>query len=130
MGGIARDVAPITLSVDGRRGGWEGRLPYAGLSPTSGVPMRPRPVNAPTTTRRLAVVGSSGGNLYSHGGDDPVGLVGHIRRQAAAAGMEVTAVQLVAVDSSMDAAGTTPPPACTPSSTGTSPWSSPGPSQT
>lgn len=67
--------------------------------------MRSRPVHAPTTTRRLVVVGSSGGNLYSHGGDDPVGLVGHIRRQAVAAGMEVTAVQLVAVDSSMDGAG-------------------------
>ncbi|WP_193312867.1 PTS sugar transporter [Georgenia subflava] len=54
--------------------------------------------------RRLAVVGSSGGNLYSHGGDDPVAMVEQIRRQAAAAGFEVTAVQLVAAAASLDAA--------------------------
>lgn len=67
--------------------------------------MPARPASAPTTTRRLAVVGSSGGNLYSHGGDDPVTLVEQVRRQAAAAGMEVAAVQVVAVAASMDTAG-------------------------
>jgi fructose-specific phosphotransferase system IIC component len=71
--------------------------------------MSPRPATAPTTTRRIAVVGSSGGNLYSHGGDDPVALVEQVRRQAAAAGMEVAAVQLVAVGTSMDGAGNDTP---------------------
>ncbi|GAA1647093.1 PTS sugar transporter [Georgenia ruanii] len=75
------------------------------------MPDAPRPEPAPetpeprTSARRLAVVGSSGGNLYSHGGDDPVRMVEEIRRQARAGGFEVVVLQLVAARGSMDGAG-------------------------
>ncbi|SJM71423.1 hypothetical protein [Gulosibacter sp. 10] len=55
--------------------------------------------------RRIAVLGSSGGNLRSHGGDDPAKLLGDIRRQLEAAGFELAAVQFVAADASMDGIG-------------------------
>ncbi|QUY63826.1 hypothetical protein [Gulosibacter molinativorax] len=54
--------------------------------------------------RRIAVLGSSGGNLRSHGGDDPVKLLGDIRKQLGAAGFELAEVQFVAADTSMDGA--------------------------
>ncbi|MDJ1369984.1 PTS sugar transporter [Gulosibacter molinativorax] len=52
----------------------------------------------------MAVLGSSGGNLRSHGGDDPVKLLGDIRKQLGAAGFELAEVQFVAADTSMDGA--------------------------
>ncbi|WP_433869457.1 hypothetical protein [Saccharopolyspora sp. CA-218241] len=52
--------------------------------------------------KRVAVLGSSGGNLHSHGGDDPAALLGDIRRQLAAAGVELAAIQFVAAEGSMD----------------------------
>src|SRR5690606_1210031 len=59
--------------------------------------------------RRVALVGSSGGNLHSHGGDDPAALIEEVRRQLNAAGIELAAVQFVAATSSMDTArGATP----------------------
>ena len=51
---------------------------------------------------RLAVVGSSGGNLRSQGGTDPEGIVAEIKRQAQAAGIEVAFVQFVLASASMD----------------------------
>ena len=50
-------------------------------------------------TPSIAVLGSSGGNLRSHGGDDPARLLGDVRRQIEAAGWELGAVQFVAADS-------------------------------
>lgn len=52
--------------------------------------------------RRIAVLGSSGGNLRSHGGNDPAKLLADIRKQVEAAGFELAEVQFVAADSSMD----------------------------
>jgi fructose-specific phosphotransferase system IIC component len=51
---------------------------------------------------RVAVLGSSGGNLRSLGGDDPSALLGDIRRQLEAAGIELAEVQFVAAEGSMD----------------------------
>lgn len=55
-------------------------------------------------TYRVAVVGSSGGNLRSHGGDDPAALLEEVRRQLDAAGIELAAMQFVAASGSMDTA--------------------------
>ncbi|MFT3887810.1 MAG: hypothetical protein QM713_06570 [Arachnia sp.] len=55
-------------------------------------------------TRRIAILASSGGNLRSHGGDDPAKLILDTRRQLEAAGFELTAVQFVAAGTSMDTA--------------------------
>ncbi|MCP3426385.1 hypothetical protein NBM05_10325 [Rothia sp. AR01] len=52
--------------------------------------------------RRVVVIGSSGGNLRSHGGDDPARLIRDVRRQLDAAGFELAGVQFVAASSSMD----------------------------
>ncbi|WP_432514954.1 PTS sugar transporter [Kineococcus sp. SYSU DK001] len=57
---------------------------------------------ARTRTRTVAVLGSSGGNLRSHGGDDPAALLAEVRRQLRAAGIEVAAVQFVSARASMD----------------------------
>lgn len=62
-----------------------------------------------TEPRRVAVVGSSGGNLRSQGGDDPARLLGEIQRQLAAAGFRLVAVQFVAAQASMDSAGDSTP---------------------
>ena len=60
-------------------------------------------------TRSVAIIGSSGGNLRSQGGDDPAGLLSEIIRQLSTAGLTVAAVQFVAAASSMEsAAGSTP----------------------
>ena len=56
----------------------------------------------PDRARTVAVVGSSGGNLRSHGGDDPSKLISDVVRQAAAAGFGLVAVQFVAASASMD----------------------------
>lgn len=55
-------------------------------------------------TKRVAVVGSSGGNLFALGDDDPEALISEIKRQADAAGIEVASVQFVAASRSMDSA--------------------------
>lgn len=52
--------------------------------------------------RTVAVLGSSGGNLRSHGGDDPHRLLSDVGRQAAAAGFTLVDVQFVAASASMD----------------------------
>lgn len=54
--------------------------------------------------KRVAILGSSGGNLYSLGGSNPRGLISEITAQAEAAGAEVGAVQFVAARASMDQA--------------------------
>ncbi|MGC5614881.1 hypothetical protein [Georgenia sp. Z1491] len=53
-------------------------------------------------SRTVAVLGSSGGNLRSHGGDDPARLLRDVARQLDAAGLAVGPVQLVAAATSMD----------------------------
>lgn len=62
-----------------------------------------------TEPRRVAVIGSSGGNLRSQGGDDPASLIGEIQRQLAAAGFRLVTVQFVAAQASMDSAGDSTP---------------------
>jgi len=60
---------------------------------------------APAThdrARTIAVIGSSGGNLRSHGGDDPSRLLGDVVKQATAAGFAVDDAQFVAAAASMD----------------------------
>ena len=58
---------------------------------TSGDVVRER-----TSAKAVAVLGSSGGNLRSHGGDDPVRLLRDVRRQLDAAGFALAEVQFVA----------------------------------
>ncbi|MBN8881162.1 MAG: hypothetical protein J0H73_02475 [Salana multivorans] len=58
--------------------------------------------NEPHASRRVAVLGSSGGNLRSHGGNDPEKLIGDVRRQLDAAGIELSDVQFVSAQASMD----------------------------
>lgn len=52
--------------------------------------------------KRLAVLGSSGGNLYNQGGNDPYGMMKEIFNQAGSAGIEVAFVQFVGTSGSMD----------------------------
>lgn len=52
--------------------------------------------------RRIAVLGSSGGNLRSHGGDAPERLLTDVLRQIEAAGLVPAGVQFVAAQASMD----------------------------
>ncbi|GLY15846.1 hypothetical protein Kisp01_28610 [Kineosporia sp. NBRC 101677] len=54
------------------------------------------------TARTVAVLGSSGGNLRSHGGDDPARLLAEVARQVRAAGLGLGVVQFVAAQASMD----------------------------
>jgi fructose-specific phosphotransferase system IIC component len=59
--------------------------------------------------RTVAILGSSGGNLRSHGGDDPARLIRDVARQLDAAGIGLAEVQFVAAATSMDgASGSTP----------------------
>ena len=55
-------------------------------------------------TRRIAILASSGGNLRSHGGDDPAKLILDAKRQIEAAGFELVLTQFVAAGASMDTA--------------------------
>ena len=52
--------------------------------------------------KRIAILGSSGGNLYNLGGKDPKKLLEEMVRQITAAGMEVTVIQFIAAAVSMD----------------------------
>ncbi|GAQ24173.1 hypothetical protein [Tepidanaerobacter syntrophicus] len=54
--------------------------------------------------KRVAVIGSSGGNLYNLGGKDPFGLIKEIQMQLDAADMELAYVQFIAASTSMDQA--------------------------
>lgn len=58
-------------------------------------------------SKKIAILGSSGGNLYTIGGKDPKGLLAEMVKQIKAAGMEVGAIQFVAAEASMDFAKTT-----------------------
>lgn len=53
---------------------------------------------------RIAIVGSSGGNLYNLGGKDPEKLMGEIVTQSKSAGIEIGMVQFIAATESMDMA--------------------------
>lgn len=53
-------------------------------------------------SKKIAIVGSSGGHLFVLGGKDPQGLLDEIIRQANAAGFEVSHIAFVAASSSMD----------------------------
>ncbi|MDX8046877.1 PTS sugar transporter [Gracilibacillus sp. S3-1-1] len=52
--------------------------------------------------KNIIIVGSSGGNLFNLGGKDPDRLLEEIRIQADSAGLEITAVQFIGADESMD----------------------------
>lgn len=52
--------------------------------------------------KRIAVVGSSGGNLYSQGGSDPYGMMREIFTQANSIDADITFVQLIGAGQSMD----------------------------
>lgn len=52
--------------------------------------------------RKIAIVGSSGGNLYSLGGKDPQKLLGEILTQADSAGIEVSNIVFIGATNSMD----------------------------
>ena len=54
--------------------------------------------------KTLAVIGSSGGNLYNLGGKDPEKLLNEIVAQADAAGTQIAAIQYIAAKGSMDMA--------------------------
>jgi len=56
----------------------------------------------PTGTKSVAILGSSGGNLRSHGGNDPAQLIRDVHRQLQGAGFELSEVQFVSASSSMD----------------------------
>ena len=63
--------------------------------------MTSQPIQTPA--RKVAVIGSSGGNLHSQGGDAPATLLAEVLKQLAAAGIGVGAIQFVAAEASMDA---------------------------
>lgn len=52
--------------------------------------------------KHLAVIGSSGGNLYNQGGSDPKKMLEEVFTQADSAGIEVSYVQFVGTSASMD----------------------------
>ena len=52
--------------------------------------------------KQLAVLGSSGGNLYNQGGNDPYGMMKEIFTQAGSAEIEVAFIQFVGTTGSMD----------------------------
>ena len=52
--------------------------------------------------KNIAVIGSSGGNLYRQGGDDPQKLLSEIQVQAQSAGLEIAYVEFIGTDRSMD----------------------------
>jgi fructose-specific phosphotransferase system IIC component len=54
--------------------------------------------------KRIAILGSSGGNLYNIGGNSPRALIGEVATQAQSVGIEIGAVQFIAAKASMDQA--------------------------
>lgn len=61
--------------------------------------------------KKIAIIGSSGGNLYNLGGALPEKLLAEIYAQCQAAGIEVAAVQFIAAQASMDSVKPTTPAA-------------------
>ncbi|MGG1661533.1 PTS sugar transporter [Brevibacillus sp. NRS-1366] len=59
--------------------------------------------------KQMAILGSSGGNLYNLGGKDPEKLLKEIINQAKAAGISIAAIQFIAAQGSMDMAGKATP---------------------
>lgn len=59
--------------------------------------------------KKIAIIGSSGGNLYNLGGADPEKLLAEIYVQCEAAGIEIAGVQYIAAEASMDNAKPTTP---------------------
>jgi fructose-specific phosphotransferase system IIC component len=53
-------------------------------------------------SKKIVILGSSGGNLYNLGGKDPKKLLGELVQQIKAADMEVAAIQFIAAQASMD----------------------------
>lgn len=52
--------------------------------------------------KHLAILGSSGGNLYNQGGNDPKKMMEEIFAQADSAGIEVTYIQFIGTNTTMD----------------------------
>lgn len=52
--------------------------------------------------KKIAILGSSGGNLYNLGGDNPRALLGNIITQAKAANIKIEEIQFIGAKSSMD----------------------------
>lgn len=52
--------------------------------------------------KHLAVVGSSGGNLYTQGGNDPKKMMEEIFTQAGSAGIEISYIQFIGTNTTMD----------------------------
>ena len=52
--------------------------------------------------KKLAVIGSSGGNLYRQGGDNPSVMLNEIKVQAESAGMEIRYIQFIGASASKD----------------------------
>lgn len=69
---------------------------------TPGAAQHAGPGSAPPGPYRIAILGSSGGNLRSHGGSDPALLINDVVRQLDAAGFVLEEVQFVSAASSMD----------------------------
>ncbi|MFC4403853.1 PTS sugar transporter [Gracilibacillus xinjiangensis] len=52
--------------------------------------------------KKIAVIGSSGGNLFNLGGKDPAKLLKEIETQAASVGIHIESVQFIGAEESMD----------------------------
>lgn len=52
--------------------------------------------------KRLAILGSSGGNLYNQGGSDPKKMMEEIFTQAKSAGIEIAFIQFIGTNATMD----------------------------
>ena len=52
--------------------------------------------------KKLAIIGSSGGNLYAQGGNNPDALLKEIFTQAESSGMEIAFVEFIGASASMD----------------------------
>ena len=50
--------------------------------------------------KKLAVIGSSGGNLYRQGGDNPSVMLNESKVQAESAGMEIRYIQFIGASAS------------------------------
>lgn len=53
-------------------------------------------------SKHIAVIGSSGGNLYNQGGSDPKAMMKEIFTQADSAGIEVSFIQFIGAEATMD----------------------------
>ena len=53
-------------------------------------------------SKRIAIVGSSGGNLYNQGGSNPAAMMKEIFTQADSAGIEIAFIQFIGAQATMD----------------------------